>query len=76
MAVIFVENKHILFKDMTNTVDEYFFACLPMAKGEKTAMEKVVSLIYKNNMQIRRKGDLFTFHKVDLLLLWFLNTVG
>ena len=71
-----MQNKHILPKDMTNTADKYFFTCLPVAKGEKNTMEKVVSLIYKNNMQIRRKRDLSAFYKVDPPLLWFLNTVG
>ena len=69
MVVIFVKSKHILLEDMTNAIDKYSFACLPMAKGEKNATEKVVSLIYKDNMLIRREGDFSAFHKVDLLLL-------
>ncbi len=77
MAIVFVESKHILPKDMTNAVDEYSFARLPMAKGEKNAMEEVVSSsMYKDNMQIRREGDLSAFHKVDPPLLWFFNMVG
>ena len=39
-------------------------------------MEKIVSSMYKDNMQIRRRGDFSAFYKVDQLLLWFLNTVG
>ncbi len=76
VAVVFVESKHILLEDMTNAADEYSFARLPVAKGEKNATEKVVSSIYKDNMQIRREGDLSAFHKVDPPLLWFFNTVG
>lgn len=30
VIVIFVENKYIRPKDMTNAVDKYFFVCLPM----------------------------------------------
>ena len=76
VAVIFVENKCILPKDMTNTVDKYFFTCLLITKGEKNAMEKIISFMYKDNMQIRKKKDLSTFHKVDLILLWFFNIVS
>lgn len=50
MAVIFVESKHILSKDMTNTTDEYSFARLPIAKKEKNVTKKVISFIYKDNM--------------------------
>ncbi len=61
---------------MTHAKEKYSFACLPMAEGEKNATEKMVSSMYKDNMQIRREGDLSAFHKVDLLLLWFLNTIS
>lgn len=50
-----------------------FFARLLIAKGEKDTTKKIVSFMYKDNMQIRRKGDLFAFYKVNLPLLWFLN---
>ena len=76
VAVIFVKRKYILPKDITNAADEYFFACLPIAKGEKNASEKVVSSMYKDNIQIRREGDLSAFHKVNSPLLWFFNIVG
>ena len=76
MAVIFVKSKHILPKDMINAIDNYSFACLSVAKGEKDATEKIVSSMYKDNIQIRKEGDLSTFHKVDPPLLWFLNTTG
>lgn len=69
MAVVFVESKYILPEDMINTADEYSFTCLPMAKGEKNVMEKVVLSIYKNNIQIKSEGDLSTFYKVDPSLL-------
>lgn len=76
MAVVFVESKHILPEDMTNAIEDYFFARLPVAKGEKDAIEKIVLSMYKDNMQIRKKGDLSAFHKVNPPLLWFLNTTG
>ena len=76
VAVVFVESKHILPEDMTNAVEDYFFARLPVAKGEKDATEKIVLSMYKDNMQIRKEGDLSAFHKVDPPLLWFLNTTG
>ena len=69
VAVIFVESKHILPKDMTNAVEDYFFACLPVAKGEKDATEKIVSSMYKDNMRIRKKKDFFAFYKIDPPLL-------
>ena len=63
MAVVFVESKHILPEDMTNAVEEYSFARLPVAKGEKDATEKIVSSMYKNNMQIRKKKIFLPFIK-------------
>ncbi len=76
VAVVFVESKHILPKDMTHAVEEYSFACLLVAKGEKNETEEIISSMYKDNMQIRKEGDLSAFHKVDPPLLWFLNTIG
>ena len=76
MAVIFMESKHILSKDMTNAVDKYFFTCLPIAKEEKNLIKKVVLSMYKDNMQIKRERDLSAFHKVNPSLLLFINTVG
>lgn len=69
VVVIFVKSKHILPKYITNAVKDYFFACLPIAKGEKVAIEKIVSSIYKDNMQIRKEEDLSAFHKVNPPLL-------
>lgn len=76
MAVIFVEIKHILPKDITSTVEDYSFARLPEIKGGKTVREKIILSIYKDNMQIKKEVNLFTLHKVDLLLLLFLNIIG
>lgn len=61
---------------MTNAADEYSFTCLLIAKGEKNAMEKVVSSMYKDNIQIRKERNLSTFYKVNSLLLWFLNMIS
>lgn len=58
-------------KDMKHAIENYFFACLPIAEGEKNTIEKIVSSMYKDNIQIRREKDLSIFHKVDLPLLWF-----
>lgn len=69
VVVVFVKSKYILLENMTNAVDKYFFACLFVGKWEKNVMEKVVLSIYKDNIQIRKKKDLSTFHKIDLLLL-------
>lgn len=76
MAVVFVESKYILPNDMTHTTEKYFFAYLIMVKNEKNIIEKTVSFIYKNNMQIKREKDLSTFHKIDLPLLQFFNTIS
>lgn len=73
---VFVENKYILSKIIINAVDKYSFTYLPLAKREKNIIKKIVSFIYKDNMQIRKKRDLFIFYKVNLLLLWFFNMVS
>lgn len=69
VVVIFVESKYILAKDMIYIVEEYSFPRLPIAKGERDTTEKIVLSMYKDNIQIRKEGDLFVFHKIDLLLL-------
>ncbi len=61
---------------MTHAAEEYSFAHLPMAEGEKNETEEIISSMYKDNMQIRKKRDLSAFHKFDPPLLWFLNTIG
>lgn len=76
VVVIFVKNNHILLADITNATEEYFFTRLSMVKREKDIIENIILSMYKDNIQIRRKGDLLTFHKVDLPLLWFFNTIG
>ncbi len=76
MAVVFVKSKHILPKDMRHAAAEYFFARLPVTEEEKNETEEIISSMYKDNMQIRKEGDLSAFHKVDPPLLWFLNTIG
>lgn len=50
MAVVFMENKYILPKDMINAVEDYFFAHLLVIKKEKDVTKKIVSSIYKDNM--------------------------
>lgn len=50
MIFIFIESKHILLKDITNTIDKYFFTNLSIAKREKNTIDKMVLIIYKNNM--------------------------
>lgn len=69
MAVVFIESKHILSKNMTEVANKYSFIYLPIAKREKNVMEKIVSSIYKINYYIRRERDFFVFYKLDLLLL-------
>ena len=76
MVAVFVENKHIFLKNMTNVIDKYSFAYLPMAKGEKNIIKKIVLSMYKDNIQIKRKENLSTFHKVDLPFLCFFIMVG
>lgn len=73
IGVDILDIKHVI---LINAVDKYFFTSLPRAKGEKNVIEKVVSSIYKGNIQIRRDENLSAFHKVDTLFLWFLNMVG
>lgn len=59
---------------MSYDAEEYFFAQLPIGKGEKNVIEKIVLSIYKDNIQMRKKEDLSIFHKINPTLLWFLNT--
>lgn len=50
VAIIFMKTNYILPKDMTNIIDENFFACLLVIKREKDITEKIISSIYRNNM--------------------------
>lgn len=76
MVIVFVKSKYILLKNRTYAVKEYFFACLPVAEGEKNITEKIILSIYKEDIESRKERDLFAFYKVNLLLLWFLNTIS
>ena len=76
MAVVFIESKYILSKNITNVAEKYFFAGLAVAKKYRNITEKIISSMYKNNIQIRKEEDLSIFYKVDLPLLWFLNTIS
>lgn len=69
VIVVFVENIYFLLEDMTYTAEKYSFAHLPIAEKEKNAIDKIISSIYKDNIQIKRKRNLFTFYKVDPPLL-------
>lgn len=40
-----MENKYILSKNITNTIDKYFFTHFFIAKEEKNVIEKIVSSI-------------------------------
>lgn len=50
MAILFIENKHIVLKDMTSVVKDYSFARLPIIKKDKTIIEKIILFMYKNNI--------------------------
>lgn len=50
VAIVFMESKYILPKDITNIISKYFFTYLPIIKKEKNIMEKIVLSIYKDNM--------------------------
>lgn len=69
VIVVFVEKKYIFPENITNAVEDYFFAFLLIVKREKDTTKKIVSFIYKDNMQIKKEGDLSAFHKIDPLLL-------
>lgn len=76
MKVIFMKSKYILPKNMTYTAKEFLFIYLLMAEKEKNISRKIILSMYNNNIEIRKKKYLFTFHKIDLLLLWFFDTIG
>ena len=69
VTVIFMESKHILPENMTNAIENYSFTHLPIAKGEKDATKKIISFMYKDNMQIKKEGDSSAFHKINPPLL-------
>lgn len=50
-----MKNKHILLEDIIYAIKKYFFTYLPIAKAEKNIIEKIILLIYKDNMQIKKK---------------------
>lgn len=69
VGVIFVNDMHILPKDMDKAAKEFAFARLPVKEDTQEATQDILSAIYDGNMQIRKEGDLSTFHKVDSPLL-------
>lgn len=65
IKVVFIESKHILPKNITNTTKEYFFAYLPVLK--KT-LKKIILSKYKSSVLIKRKENLSIFLKMKPLL--------
>ena len=69
MIIVFMEREHILPKDMTSVTKDYSFIHLPALKDDKTITKKIISSMYKDNIEIKKEKDLSAFHKVDLPLL-------
>lgn len=76
VGVVFVNEMHILPKDMTGAAKEFAFARLLVTKDTQEVIQDDLSTMYNGNMQVRKERDLSPFHKVDLPLLWLINTTG
>lgn len=50
IAIVFVESKYILPKNIMNAINKYSFVYLFIAKGKKNIMKKPILSIYKDNM--------------------------
>lgn len=50
MAVIFMDSKYILPKNIIHIAEVYSFTYLLMVKKEKNAMKMIISSIYKDNI--------------------------
>ena len=75
IATVFMESKHVLPKKIPKDSD-FAGLNLAIALDEKEAAHAIISHFYKSNIQIRHEGQLGPYHKADLTVLWFVNTVG
>lgn len=74
-AIVFVESKHVLSKEIPENNDFADLNSAVVANGEEEA-HAIISHLYKLNTQLRRERQLSLYHKVDPTVLWFVNTVG
>lgn len=75
IAILFVESRHILPKALEDRTD---FAGLNEAvrAGAEKAVHALVSRLPESDTQRRRERELTSYHRVDLAVLWFINTTG
>lgn len=73
VSIVFVEKKHMIRNVSGSRFLKYTTA---IGLQDEERAKEIIARLYENNHQIRREKTQTPYHKVELTLLWFLNTVG
>lgn len=90
IALLLVEDCHILPKDISTftkkiiTEDDQEIVktspfqnkILPVSQKNKAEVSALISMLYEDNMQIRKEKKLNAYHQIDSALFWYVNTMG
>lgn len=75
IATVFIKSKHVLSKEISKASD-FASLNLTVTSDEKKVAHAIILHLYKSNTQIHREKQLGLYHKIDLTVLWFINTIG
>ena len=78
VSIVFVENKHILPRDVANIPNSLFrdFQVAIRPKDGARASELIGQLYLESGFVHKKKKSISLFHDIDPALLWFINTTG
>ena len=77
MAIVFVESKHFLPESIASDENSPFCAyTMAIGLGDAQLAEEIISTLYKNNYQVKKKKVPTPYHAVDPAILWLINTIG
>ena len=74
IVIVFVESKYVLPKEILENSDFADLNSVVAINGEEEAYAIILHL-YKSNTQICQEEQLSPYHKVDPIILWFVNTI-
>lgn len=75
IIIVFVKSKYVLPKKISKN-SNFAGSNLVVAANREEEAHAIILYFHKSNTQICQKRQLSFYHKVDLTVLWFINTVG
>ena len=77
MTIVFVKSKHFLPEGIASDENSFFCAYITaIGLGDAQLAEEIISTLYKDNYQVKKKKVSTPYHAVDSAILWLINTVG